>query len=293
MIHPSTFSIVAYDPQENAWGVAVASKFLAVGAVVPWAKAGQGAVATQSYANTAYGPQALEQMAAGRSAEETLQALIAGDEGRDLRQVGLVDAQGRAAAYTGSDCFAWAGQITGPNFTCQGNILVGQATLEAMADTFVQSTGELADRLVAALAAGEAAGGDSRGRQSAAVLVVKPQGGYGGFNDRYLDLRVDDDPAPVQRLHDLVEMQHLFFGRSRPEDHLEIKSAVAAEICTVLMRQGLLAPDHGSEYDDAARAAFTRFVGQENLEDRCDPQAGWIDPPALNYLRDRFGKANG
>src|SRR5512133_1948117 len=286
MPHPSTFSIVAYDPQASAWGIAVASKFLAVGAVVPWARAGAGAVATQSYANTAYGPKALDLMAGGLSAEAALERLLAEDEGRDLRQVGLVDAQGRAATFTGKSCFAWAGGITGPNFTCQGHILVSQATVQAMADTFVKASGELADRLVAALAAGEAAGGDSRGRQSAAVLGVKAAGGYSGFNGRYLDLRVDDYPTPVQRLAKLVSMHHLFFGRSNPDERLPIQGALIRELQDVLSAQWLLpAEATAGIYDEVTRKAFAVFIGRENLEDRCDPEAGWIDPPALHYIR--------
>jgi uncharacterized Ntn-hydrolase superfamily protein len=290
MPHPSTFSIVAYDPHEKAWGVAVASKFLSVGAVVPWAKAGQGAVATQSFANTTYGPKGLALMAEGLSAEQTLNQLIEEDEGRSQRQVGLVDAQGRPAAYTGSECYAWAGHMIGENFTCQGNILVGEATVRAMAYVFAMSSGEMADRLVAALAAGEAAGGDSRGRQSAAVLVVKHGGGYSGFNDRYLDLRVDDDPAPVQRLTALVEMHHLFFGRSPEEKRLVIDGPLILEIQNLLASQGLLNGKISGSYDTPTRLAFAQFIGRENLEDRCDPQAGWIDPPALDYIRQRFIK---
>ncbi len=288
MIHPSTFSIVANDPQENAWGIAVASKFLSVGAVVPWARAGQGAVATQSYANTTFGPRGLELMAAGRSAEQALEQLIDEDEGRDQRQVGLVDAQGQAAAYTGQGCYAWAGHVVGPNFTCQGNILVSGATVRAMADTFAAANGELADRLVAALAAGETAGGDSRGRQSAAVLVVKPGGGYSGFNDRYLDLRVDDDPSPVQRLAGLVQLHHLFFGRSQPGDRVVIDRALAREIQAILAAQGLYTGVPDGSYDEKTQRAFAQFIGRENLEDRCDPLAGWIDPPALEFLRKHF-----
>lgn len=288
MIHPSTFSIVAYDSQENAWGVAVASKFLSVGAVVPWACAGQGAVATQSYANTTFGPRGLELMAAGRSAEQALEQLINEDEGRDQRQVGLVDAQGQPAAFTGKGCYAWAGHVVGPNFTCQGNILVSGATVRAMADTFTAANGELADRLVAALAAGEVAGGDSRGRQSAAVLVVKPGGGYSGFNDRYLDLRVDDDPSPVQRLAGLVQMHHLFFGRSQSGERIIIDSALAREIQAMLAAQGMYAGIPDGSYDEKTQQAFAQFIGRENLEDRCDPLAGWIDPPALEFLRKHF-----
>lgn len=291
MIRPSTFSIVAYDLDENAWGIAVASKFLAAGAVVPWASAGQGAVATQAYANTSYGPKALALMGSGLSAQETLNRLLADDDGRDQRQVGLVDMQGRAAAYTGSGCYDWAGHVVGSNFTCQGNILVGQATVQAMADTFSSATGELAERLVKALNAGEAAGGDSRGRQSAAVLVVKPEGGYAGFNDRYLDLRVDDDSRPVQRLTELLNLHQLYFQRSPVKDRIKIQGKVLREIQQMLVNQNLLAAPEGAspdEYENGTRKAFEQLIGRENLEDRCDPAEGWIDPPALDYLRKHF-----
>jgi len=289
MIRPSTFSIAACLPEENAWGVAVASKFLAVGAVVPWAAAGHGAVATQSYANTTFGPRGLELMASGLSAQAALDQLIAEDEGRDQRQVGLVDSMGRAAAYTGSGCYDWAGHVIGPNFTCQGNILVSAATVDAMAETFTTASGELADRLIAALAAGDAAGGDRRGRQSAALLVVKPGGGYSSFNDRYLDLRVDDDTDPVRRLSGLVEMHHLFFNHSRPEERLPIEGSLILEIQALLAARGVLSGYETGVYDELTRRAFEAFVGSENLEDRIDVQKGLIDPPALEYLRSRFG----
>lgn len=289
MIHPSTFSITAYSPEEEAWGVAVASKFLAVGAFVPWARAGAGAVATQSYVNTTFGPRGLDLMAGGLSAQEALDRLIAEDEGRDLRQAGLVDARGGSASYTGSGCYAWAGHLTGRYFTCQGNILVSAETVQAMAHTFENAAGELSDRLVATLAAGDQAGGDSRGRQAAAVLVVKPKGGYGGFNDRYLDLRVDDDPQPVQRLQALLELHHLYFGKSAPEAQIKIEGALAAELQSILIRLGYLSGQPSGFYDDATRAAFEAFTGTENLEERCQIAKGKIDPPALEYIRQHFG----
>jgi uncharacterized Ntn-hydrolase superfamily protein len=289
MLHPSTFSIVACDLNERAWGVAVASKFLAVGAVVPFAQAEAGAIATQSYANTTYGPKGLAMLAGGASAQETLDRLIADDEGRAQRQVGIVDAQGRAATFTGKECFAWAGGRTGQGYACQGNILVGQAVVDAMAEAFERATGELADRSLAALHAGDRAGGDGRGKQSAALLVVKPKGGYAGFNDRYLDLRVDDDPEPVQRLAGLVKLHRLYFGESTESERLRIEGALAKELQTVMARLGFYSGAIHGEYDEATRSALRTFTGKENLEDRAFLDEGMIDPPALEYIRERFG----
>lgn len=285
----NTFSIVAYDPAEEAWGVAVASKFLAAGAVVSWAKAGAGAVATQALARVSFGTDGLAMLAAGKSASETLAALLAADPGREDRQVGIVDAHGGAAAHTGASCFAWAGHRVGEGFTCQGNILTGPETLDAMAETFQTATGELADRLVAALLAGDTAGGDRRGKQAAGVLVVRHNGGYGGDNDRYLDLRVDDDPEPVKRLQELVAMHHLFFGKPRPEDQLPIDESLARELQALLLRAGYAVPITGV-WDTASQQAFWALVSNENLEERwaIDRQPDRIDQVALAYLRRRF-----
>jgi uncharacterized Ntn-hydrolase superfamily protein len=205
-----TFSIVARDPEAGELGIAVQSKFLAVGAVVPWAKAGVGAIATQSWANTTYGPGGLDLLASGLSAKETIARLTAGDEGRASRQVGIVAMQGEPATFTGDDCFPWAGGHVGEDYTCQGNILVSEETVLSMARTFEQTSGRLCDRLMAALAAGQAAGGDSRGQQSAALLVVREKGGYGGFNDRFIDLRVDDHPHPIEELQRILELHKLY-----------------------------------------------------------------------------------
>ena len=204
---PSTFSIVAFDPQNGDLGVAVESKFFAVGAVVPWVEAGIGAVATQSYANTTYGPRALQLLSQGLSPEEAARKLTEADPERDFRQLGIVDAQGRSFSYTGKRCVEWAGSRSGENFCVQGNLLVSQATIDAMAKTFVESKGEIADRLALALQAGQAAGGDGRGRQSAALVVLRKNGGYAGFNDRYVDLRVDDHPDPISELCRLTQLQ--------------------------------------------------------------------------------------
>jgi len=286
----STFSIVAYDPQAQEWGVAVQSKFLAVGAVVPWAQAGAGAVATQSYANTSFGPNGLALMAQGRSAQEALDQLIAEDEGHARRQVGLVDAQGRAATFTGDECLAWAGGVTGTYYAAQGNILVSNATVEAMAKTFEEAQGELADRLVAALAAGQAAGGDRRGRQSAAVLVVRPEGGYGGYNDRYLDLRVDDDPEPIERLKALVDLHHLFFKPPTPGEMIAIEGDLAREVQHILQWAGYYDGPITGEYDAPTRKALSNLIGNENFEERFDEEKGLISRQVMDVLRGKFAR---
>lgn len=288
----NTFSIVAYDPNENAWGVAVASKFLAAAAVVSWARAGSGAVATQAFAKLGFGPDGLAMMGNGKSAEETLDYLLMNDPKSADRQVGIVDAKGNAAAHTGKDCFAWAGHRIGKGYTCQGNILTGGNTLDAMAEAFEVTEGELADRLVAALLAGDRIGGDSRGKQSAGVLVVKPNGGYGGDTDRYLDLRVDDDPDPVTRLTDLVKLHHLYFGSSAPEDLLPVDKTIATELQQILVKQGHYKGQISGDWDEASQSAFWDFCGIENLEERWSPddEPDKIDPVILEFIRTRFGE---
>ena len=287
----NTFSIVAYDPDEQAWGVAVASKFLAAGALVSWARAGSGAIATQSYAKVSFGPDGLAMLAEGKNAEQTLKALLAGDDDREHRQVGIVDTRGQAAAFTGKACHDWAGHKIGEGFTCQGNILTGPETLDAMAENFTSAKGELADRLVAALLAGDTIGGDKRGKQAAAMLVVRPDGGYGGDTDRYLDLRVDDDPEPVKKLKQLVATHHLFFGTASPEDQLYIDNDIARELQTMMREQGYYSGEASGEWDDISKHAFWAMVGNENLEERWNihENADHIDSVALNYLRERFG----
>lgn len=202
----TTFSIVGYDPDNGDLGVAVQSNFFAVGAVVPWAEAGVGAIATQSWANTTYGPNGLKLLKSGLSAEQTLARLIEDDPGRATRQVGIVDAKGNVANYTGEECNKWAGAVSGENYTAQGNILAGEAVVTAMGKAFEETAGELADKLMAALFAGQEKGGDTRGEQSAALLVVRKNSGYGGFNDRYIDLRVDDAEKPIEALQQLLEI---------------------------------------------------------------------------------------
>jgi uncharacterized Ntn-hydrolase superfamily protein len=283
-----TFSIVAYDPESGDLGVAVQSKFLAVGAVVPWARSGVGAVATQSWANTTYGPEGLRLMAQGLTAQEALDKLVEADEDRDRRQAGMVDTRGNAAAYTGKGCFDWAGHIVGEGFACQGNILVGEETVQAMARTVEGSKGELADRLVAALEAGQEAGGDSRGRQSAALLVVREKGGYGGFNDRYLDLRVDDHPTPIQELKRLLQLHKLYFFKSKPEDILPLEGRVAREVQEILSKLGYYSGKINGLYDEATNQALLNFTSIENLEERWQ-EGAYIDPVVLEFMRQKRG----
>ncbi len=203
----NTFSIAAYDPERKEWGVAVASKYLAVGAAVPWAKAGAGAVATQSLVNTTYGPKGLEMLEKGKSAEEVVKALTEADEGRDSRQLGIVDAKGGVAAFTGKGCNPWAGHKGGKHYTCQGNLLAGEKVIDDMAKAFEEAKGPLAWRLMAAMEAGEKAGGDKRGKQSAALLVVRENGGPNRMGDRYIDFRVDDHKEPMQELARLLGLR--------------------------------------------------------------------------------------
>ncbi|MBI3463115.1 MAG: DUF1028 domain-containing protein [Planctomycetes bacterium] len=207
-----TFSIVAYDPQRKEWGVAVQSCILAVGSMVPFARSEVGAIATQAYANTTFGPRGLDMLADGHSAEEVVKALIQSDHGRERRQLAVIDKEGRLAHYTGKDCTEWAGAVTGEHYSCQGNILAGPQVVQAMTQAFEKARGSLADRMLAALEAGQQAGGDRRGQQSAAMLVVKKGAGWNGFDDRFIDLRVDDHPSPIAELKRLVNLR---LGRSR------------------------------------------------------------------------------
>ena len=277
-----TFSIVACDLEDQAWGVGVASKFPAVGAVVPWAKAGAGAVATQAFANTSFGPGGLALMEAGLSAEETLAKLLRDDIDRELRQVGLVDAQGRSATFTGAGCFPWAGGVSGKGYAIQGNILKYAKVVPAIERAFLRTRGDLPNRLHAALLAGDRAGGDKRGRQSAAIYIAKPKAGYGGFLDRWIDYRVDDHADPVSRLGELLEMHELYFGKSLENDRVEIKGKALKQITDMLSQAGYLKKGR------VFRSAFTEFIGNENFEERADSEAKWIDKPVLKYLVKKF-----
>ena len=282
-MQPSTFSIVAADTATGEVGVAVQSKFPSVGAVVPFVRAGAGAIATQAFANTAYGPNALDLLGRGTPPDEVARELTAGDDGRDDRQFGIVGAGGRSTTFTGSRCISWAGGIAGDGFAAQGNCLASAAVVDALASTFRATEGHLADRLVASLRAAQAQGGDKRGQQSAALIIEKPRGGYGGFNDRYVDLRVDDHATPIEELARLLELHKLYFFAAEPEDLIEIDATLGAGLVRELSRVGAL---DGSErgYDAVAKKALVAFMHVENLENRVRAD-GRIDRQTLDYLR--------
>ncbi|SKA99661.1 Uncharacterized conserved protein, Ntn-hydrolase superfamily [Caloramator quimbayensis] len=279
----STFSIVARDAQTGELGIGVQSKFLAVGSAVPWAKAGVGAIATQALANLDYGEIGLKLLEKGYSAQKTLDALLSLDDNREDRQIGIVDSNGNSAAFTGRNCFNWAGHITGPNFSCQGNILVSEETIKALADTFNNTQGSLARRIVTALDAAQNAGGDRRGRQSAALLVVKEKGSYGGYNDRYIDLRVDDDPYPIKKLIHLLDLQELYFNKTKPEEMIKVNKDVARQIQEDLKKLGFYEGDMNGIYDEETKNAYRDFCGVENFEERiCEGDV--VDCNVLKFL---------
>ena len=273
----ATYSIAACDLTAGQWGVATQSKFLAVGSVVPWAEPQVGAIATQAYANPRYGPDGLALLRDGISAEEAVARLTAADDGRDHRQLGIVDAHGRSATFTGPECMEWAGGIAGECFAAQGNILVGPETVDALARAFVESKGSLASRLIDCLAAAQAAGGDRRGQQSAALLVVERDAGYLGLTDVLVDLRVDDHPDPIGELARLQHMHHLLFGVTPRADWVAVDDDLRSELAERLGRLG---------YEGDLEHAFTSWAGTENLEQRVEG-VEQIDPVVLAELRSR------
>jgi uncharacterized Ntn-hydrolase superfamily protein len=272
----ATFSIAACDLEAGQWGVAVQSKFLAAASVVSWAEPGAGAVATQAYANPRYGPEGLALLREGAAAEDVVRRLTEADDGRDHRQLGIVDREGRSATFTGSECFDWAGSRTGSGYAAQGNILVSAATVDALADIFEASQGRpLAERLLDCLAAAQQAGGDRRGQQAAGLLVVERDGGYAGLSDVVVDLRVDDHATPIQELRRIHGLHRLLFGKTPKEEWLDVDEQLAAELRERLARLG---------YEGELDQALFRWAGNENLEERVDG-AEQIDPVVLDELR--------
>jgi uncharacterized Ntn-hydrolase superfamily protein len=268
-----TFSIVARSADGESWGVAVASKFLAVGSAVPAAVAGVGAIATQADANVAFKGLALALLDEGATASVAVQRLVEDDPGRDHRQLGIVDSDGGAASHTGPACLDWAGSLTGDGYAIQGNVLTGEEVVEAMQDAWAASDPEapLAHRLLAALAAGDAAGGDRRGRQSAALLVVQEEAGYNGLDDIAVDLRVDDHTEPVTELARLLDLNDLYLTASTDEEKVPVT------------------PELAKELEDFAKAGghrdFHAWVGTENYEMRVAPDLSWIDEKVLVVVR--------
>jgi len=276
----ATYSIVACDLDAGQWGVAVQSKFLAVGSVVPWAEPHVGAIATQSYANPRYGPDGLALLREGGSAAEVVEALTAADDGRAERQVGIVDGHGHAATFTGDACHDWAGGRTGDGYAAQGNILVSEETVDALAMTFEQNGHlSLAERLIECLAAAQAAGGDRRGQQSASLLVVEKDAGYANLSDLVVDLRVDDHEHPIVELRRIYGLHNELFGVTPPEDWVAVDGALAAELRDRLASLG---------YDGELDEAFNNWAGTENLEERVDGVKR-IDPVVLGALRKQSG----
>lgn len=278
----ATFSIVAADPETGEVGVAVQSKFLAVGSVVPWAKANVGAVATQSWANTAYGPEGLAFLEKGLSPEEVIDKLVADDSGRSLRQVAVINSEGEASAFTGHECYDWAGHKIGKHHSCQGNILVSEKTVSEMSKVFEESEGPLAERMLKAISAAQHAGGDSRGKQSAAVYVLQEGAGYGGYNDVKVDLRVDDHPEPIEELQRLYELHKMYAAPS--EEKLAIDGDVLETVVEQLVKTDLLAAVDHSSYDAEVKEALKTFVLRENFDDHWSEDA-LIDETVLDYLK--------
>jgi uncharacterized Ntn-hydrolase superfamily protein len=271
----ATYSIAACDLDAGQWGVATQSKFLAVGSVVPWAEPHVGAIATQAYANPRYGPEGLALLREGLSAQEVVDKLTSADDGREHRQLGVVDGQGRAASYTGSECMEWAGGRTGDHYAAQGNILVSAETVDAIAETFESSSGSLAERLIDCLDAAQAAGGDRRGQQSAALLVVEKDGGYAGLSDVVVELRVEDHERPLEELRRLYGLHDAIFGKTPERFWIDVDDELAAELRERLAKLG---------YEEELGDAFFAWAGTENLEERVDGIKR-VDPVVLEALR--------
>ena len=272
----ATYSIAACDLEARQWGVSVQSKFLAVGSLCPFAEPDVGAIATQSFVNPRYGPDGLALLRQGLTADEVVERLTTADDGRDQRQLGVVDGQGRAATFTGEQCFDWAGGRTGDGYAAQGNILVSEATVDALADTFERSAGRpLAPRLLDCMDAAQAAGGDRRGQQSASLIVVEKDAGYAGLSDIVVDLRVDDHERPLEELRRIFGIHEQLFGRTPALEWIDVDSTLAAELSHRLAKLG---------YEGDLVDALRRWAGNENLEERVDG-AERIDPVVLDALR--------
>jgi len=262
-----TFSIVARDPETDAVGVAVQSKFVAVGSVVPFASADAGAIATQSFANVAYGPDGLDLLREGHSAEAVVEELTSADDEAPQRQVGVVGQDGSVAAFTGEECFDHASDRQGDHYTVQGNILENRETVDAMGDAFEETDGGLPEKLLAALQAGNEAGGDQRGEQGAALYVAKPEGGYDGGNDRWVDVRVDDHEHPIDELERVFRIYDItLLAREEPEEYRELSGETAESVLATLSELGFYDGEPAGEFGEAEREALEEFRGMNNFE---------------------------
>ncbi len=262
-----TFSIVAYDSEKKEWGVAVQSKFIAVGSIVPFAKVNVGAVATQAWANTSYGPKSLVLLEQGMTAEETIKIITQHDEKREHRQVGIVDSFGNVASFTGKKCFDWAGHVVGENYACQGNILVSEDTVLAMSHAYRETSGDLVEKLLAALEEGQEAGGDSRGKQSAAILIVKEEGAYDGGTDRYINVRVDEHEHPIKELRRVFELYDLsLLKRDDPDDKVKLSGDIMKTIKEVLKKDGFFDGEINTKYDDVTKESLQKWMHTNNFE---------------------------
>ncbi|MHA2116089.1 MAG: DUF1028 domain-containing protein [Candidatus Thorarchaeota archaeon] len=282
--YPSTFSIVARDPENGDLGIIVQSKFPTVGSVVPWAKAEVGAIATQAWANVGYGPRGLVLLEEGKSASETLKLLLQEDDGREHRQIGIVDAEGQAVSHTGKECMEWAGHIIGDGYACQGNILAREAVVVDMASAYERTEGDLIDKLFAGLKAGQAAGGDRRGMQAASIFVVREAGGYEGRNDRYVDVRVDEHPSPIEELERIFKIYDMtLLSREDPSTLLKIEGTVSLLIQRALITLGFMDKPVTDAFSERAKAALTEWTNTNNFENK-DRDDGTIWPSVVEYM---------
>ena len=277
---------MAYDQNNGDLGVAVQSKFIAVGSVVPWAKAKVGAVATQASANVSYGPRALDMLERGLTSSQVLETLLSEDDLSQLRQIAIVDSKGNVAVHTGAECMEWAGHVTGEGYSCQGNILAGREVVASMAEAYEGERGDLIDRLLAALAAGQRAGGDRRGQQSAALLIVREKGGYEGFTDRYVDLRVDDSSHPIEELRRILNIYDItMLSREDPGSLIPISAPVARSIQRHLKTLRFYRGSVTGTYDESTKKALQDFVNVNNFENKMR-QDGFIWKSVLKYMQD-------
>lgn len=283
----ATYSIVGCDPDQGEVGVAVQSKFLAVGCAVPWGKGGVGAVATQAWANLSYGNKGIELMEKGMHPKDIIKEITDADEGRDVRQVGIVDIKGRSATFTGKDAADWAGGIAGENFAAQGNILAGPGVVDALAKTFNKTKGDLASKLMDSLEAAQAAGGDRRGMQSSALYIVKVGAGYLGHSDRLLDIRVDDHQDPITELRRILNLSRFYFGRTKEGNVSKIEGELKDYLLNIITKKGFYNGEMSKEWTEAMHNAFQTFSLTENFDERLCPM-GLIDNEVLDFMKGKY-----